>query len=280
MGLYDTVPAFGSNQDNDMQNIRAFGMNLDVSNSDFQTIVHAVATNENRAEFARRSIYISQTEANSKNDKTINDKYRLEKGFLGAHSDIGGGYESGDLSNVALMWMIKQAQEKGNIKFKDYSQYKQINNPIVHDSSFTLPFSLGGEFRWATDSSKDYDKTKIFNNFKHLELNWNDTKAFENPNNKKLDKLQNATEIIAKNKQKGFFKKERVPYVGNLVKDAVLMANGKGEIIALHDYITWVNCNYGLALKTERNKDFIPSNLSEEKLCSGTPLQNYVEGDK
>ncbi|QPT45458.1 phospholipase effector Tle1 domain-containing protein [Moraxella nonliquefaciens] len=207
MGLYDTVPAFGSNQDNDMQNIRAFGMNLDVSNSDFQTIVHAVATNENRAEFARRSIYISQTEANSKNDKTINDKYRLEKGFLGAHSDIGGGYESGDLSNVALMWMIKQAQEKGNIKFKDYSQYKQINNPIVHDSSFTLPFSLGGEFRWATDSSKDYDKTKIFNNFKHLELNWNDTKAFENPNNKKLDKLQNATEIIAKNKQKGFFKK-------------------------------------------------------------------------
>ncbi|QPT45457.1 hypothetical protein [Moraxella nonliquefaciens] len=71
-----------------------------------------------------------------------------------------------------------------------------------------------------------------------------------------------------------------MPYVGNLVKDAVLMANGKGEIIALHDYITWVNCNYGLALKTERNKDFIPSNLSEEKLCSGTPLQNYVEGDK
>ena len=263
-----------------MQNIRAFGMNLDVSNSDFQTIVHAVATNENRAEFARRSIYINQTEANSKNDKTIDGKYRLEKGFLGTHSDIGGGYESGDLSNVALMWMIKQAQEKGGIKFGKYGKYKQINNPIVHDSSFTLPFSLGGEFRWATDSSKDYDKTKILNNFKHLELNWNDTKAFENPNNKKLDKLQNATEIIAKNKQKGFFKKERVPYVGNLVKDAVLMANGKGEIIALHDYITWVNCNYGLALKTERNKDFIPSNLSEEKLCSGTPLQNYVEGDK
>ena len=57
MGLYDTVPAFGSNQDNDMQNIRAVGMNLDVSNSDFQTIVHAVTVNEHRGRFHGRSIY-------------------------------------------------------------------------------------------------------------------------------------------------------------------------------------------------------------------------------
>ena len=261
-----------------MQNIRAFEMDLDISGSEFKTIVHAVATNENRAEFARRSIYISQTEANSKNDKTINDKYRLEKGFLGAHSDIGGGYESGDLSNVALMWMIKQAQEKGNIKFKDYSQYKQINNPIVHDSSFTLPlfFSLGGEFRWATDSSKDYDKTKILNNFKHLELNWNDTKAFENPNNKKLDKLQNATEIIAKNKQKGFFEKEPVPYVGNLVKDAVLMANGKGERIDIQNYLIWLRCSYKINLTSDEPYEEKP-NLTEQQLCSGNPLQTYLK---
>ena len=51
----------------------------------------------------------------------ISNKYRLEKGFLGAHSDIGGGYKSGDLSNVALMWMIKQAKEKGGINLKDYT---------------------------------------------------------------------------------------------------------------------------------------------------------------
>lgn len=201
--------------------------------------------------------------------------------YVGVHSDIGGGYESGDLSNVALMWMIKQAQEKGNIKFKDYSQYKQINNPIVHDSSFTLPlfFSLGGEFRWATDSSKDYDKTKILNNFKHLELNWNDTKAFENPKNKKLDKLQNATEIIAKNKQKGFFEKERVPYVGNLVKDAVLMAaNDENKIIAINDYLYWLKCHYGIDLKYT-NKEIKSSEtaLSDKQLCSGIPLHKQVK---
>lgn len=109
-------------------------MNLDVSNANFRTIVHAVAANENRYQFARRSIYTSETDAKSKNDKTIDGKYRLEKGFLGAHSDIGGGYESGDLSNASLMWMIKQAEKKGGIKFGKYGKYKQINDPIVHDS--------------------------------------------------------------------------------------------------------------------------------------------------
>ncbi|MBE2893512.1 phospholipase effector Tle1 domain-containing protein [Spirabiliibacterium falconis] len=133
----------------------------------------------------------------------INGKYRLEQGFMGAHSDIGGGYESGDLSNVTLMWMIKHAQEKGNIKFKDYSQYNQVNNPIVHDSLWSMPlFSAGGQFRWATDDSKDKSNVSIYNNFTHLGLNWKDTKAFENPNNKKLDKIESATKIIASNKQK------------------------------------------------------------------------------
>lgn len=59
-----------------MQNIKAFGMDLDVSKSQFSTIVHAVTTNENRYQFARRSIYISQSQANSQNNKT------LKKGFL------------------------------------------------------------------------------------------------------------------------------------------------------------------------------------------------------
>lgn len=86
-----------------MQDIRAFGMNLDVSNSDFQTIVHAVAANENRKQFARRSIYTGESQANSNNGiEQSSGKYRLEKGFLGAHSDIGGGYESGFLTYKIL----------------------------------------------------------------------------------------------------------------------------------------------------------------------------------
>lgn len=99
MGLWDTVPAFGLKQDNDMQNTENFNMDLDVSGSDFNTIVYAVATNENRKQFARRSIYTRESQANNNNGiEQSSGKYRLEKGFLGAHSDIGGGYKSGDLS--------------------------------------------------------------------------------------------------------------------------------------------------------------------------------------
>lgn len=73
-----------------MQNIRAFGMNLDVSNSDFQTIVHAVAVNEHRGQFHGRSIFNNQAQANEYNNKVLNSTHYLELGFLGAHSDIGG----------------------------------------------------------------------------------------------------------------------------------------------------------------------------------------------
>lgn len=53
MGLYDTLPAFGPKQDNDMSNTRAFEMDLDISGSEFKTIVHAVASNENHPNLKR-----------------------------------------------------------------------------------------------------------------------------------------------------------------------------------------------------------------------------------
>lgn len=93
MGLYDTVPAYGLAQNNDMEDLQMHGMSLNVHGSEFKTIVHAVAANENRYQFGRRSIYEDPTQAKSQNGVAQSDgKYRLEKGFLGAHSDIGGGY--------------------------------------------------------------------------------------------------------------------------------------------------------------------------------------------
>lgn len=83
-------------------------------------IIHAVAVNEHRGQFHGRSIFNNQAQANEYNNKVLNGTHYLELGFLGAHSDIGGGYKDGDLSNVSLMWMIKQAQEKGSIKFGKY----------------------------------------------------------------------------------------------------------------------------------------------------------------
>ena len=96
-GLWDSVPHLGL-------------LNGDEVHYDFSIpsavkfVAHANALNEYRgggANFNSRSILANPNQGSSAT--------RVEKGFLGAHSDIGGGYATGDLSDVALMWMIEQA---------------------------------------------------------------------------------------------------------------------------------------------------------------------------
>jgi hypothetical protein len=54
-------------------------------------------------------------------------------GFRGAHSDIGGGYGDGDLSNFALMWMHDEGVAVG-VPFSSLpSEDIGAQNPIIHD---------------------------------------------------------------------------------------------------------------------------------------------------
>jgi len=114
-------------------------LNGSESNYDFSVpeqvkfAAHAVALNEHRgglANFNGRSILQAPASPNGGS--------RIEMGFIGSHADIGGGYGTGDLSDVALMWMIKQAKDQG-IKFQDpfivESGWATVTNPILHDKS-------------------------------------------------------------------------------------------------------------------------------------------------
>lgn len=64
---------------------------------------------------------------------------RVERGFIGAHADIGGGYGANEngLATVALSWMVEQARlagvamDTGDIKI-------DMNNPAIHDQSNAL----------------------------------------------------------------------------------------------------------------------------------------------
>ncbi|MDO5651285.1 MAG: DUF2235 domain-containing protein [Moraxella sp.] len=277
-----------------MQDLSDFGMDLTVSDK-FKTVVHAVAANENRYQFGRRSIYESELDAITKNDiDQPNGNYRIEKGFMGAHSDIGGGYAEGDLSNASLMWMIKQAQDAGvkldeNV-IKD-KKYNEINNPIVHDSVWSIPvvYTMGGQFRWANDSSKGVKESSIFNNYSHLGLNWHDTKVFQNPNNKKFDSVEKMTKFYLLDPTARFslyplmavnpsVYLQHMNYI-RYKDDSVLIANKTDEVFAINDYLTWLNCNYGLSLThTNINPNVkVPSNLTVQQLCSGLSLSSYVK---
>jgi len=75
--------------------------------------------------------------------------------FVGAHSDVSGGYTDSDVSDAALMWMIKQAREQGGLPASaiDENQLADeglnvIENPVIHDEVGNVPFPLERTFRY------------------------------------------------------------------------------------------------------------------------------------
>jgi len=71
----------------------------------FRYVAHAVALNEYRSIFPGEAIMPSHG--------TANTDHLVEMGCLGAHSDIGGGFEDGGLAQVALVWIVDQAKTAG-----------------------------------------------------------------------------------------------------------------------------------------------------------------------
>ena len=141
MGLFDTVLAAGG------VGRRDFNMAIPAS---VQYVAQAVAANEHRSKFQLESIQ-SSFPGNTGSETTARG-WRVERGFVGAHADIGGGYngtqggDGSDLSDVALNWMYDRFNELG-IKMKDMSAtYRTVSNPVLHDERNSYPFSapIGG----------------------------------------------------------------------------------------------------------------------------------------
>ncbi|MCI2808207.1 phospholipase effector Tle1 domain-containing protein [Eoetvoesiella caeni] len=123
MGLFDTVAQFGlgglRNADYDLSIAPAWGW-----------VAHAVALQEHRWYFPLSSV---QNAGNN----------TIEAPFIGAHADIGGGVghaapagtepAGGDLSDVALNWMLWQARSVALHFGEGDPSQSEITDPIVHD---------------------------------------------------------------------------------------------------------------------------------------------------
>lgn len=61
----------------------------------------------------------------------------MQRRLLGAHWDIGGGYAEGDLPDVALQWMLREARSTG-LKLTERpfgtEDWSRVTVPVVHDS--------------------------------------------------------------------------------------------------------------------------------------------------
>jgi RHS repeat-associated protein len=146
MGLWDTVLSANTGR----------GYNMAIP-AQFQHVAHAVALNEHRSDDSewnatRRNLPLSGAAAvlpvgahwggfplvSIGASSNTPGRVRIERGFVGAHADIGGGYAGGEnqLSFVALSWMVAQARSAGvQMRAPDADSTIPTSNPIIHDQS-------------------------------------------------------------------------------------------------------------------------------------------------
>jgi uncharacterized protein (DUF2235 family) len=119
LGLFDTVASFGI-PGNDVN----IGYKLSIP-ANVRHVRQAVAADEKRGTFPLSSVLSGP---NAPRDPRI-----IEQSFRGAHSDIGGGYEEGDRSNFALLWMRDEGASLG-VPFNPIPDADLgARNPIMHD---------------------------------------------------------------------------------------------------------------------------------------------------
>lgn len=127
MGLFDTVLSTNNSGTN---------YNLAIPEQ-FAYVAQAIALNEHRGNTGRQlpgSIGAFPLESIMGGSVAVGQT-RIERGFIGSHADIGGGFsaDQNQLSQVALVWMVDQAKSAG-VRMSP-APATIIANPVLHDKS-------------------------------------------------------------------------------------------------------------------------------------------------
>jgi uncharacterized protein (DUF2235 family) len=120
LGLFDTVASIGI-PGNDLN----IGYRLGIPKN-VQNVRHAVAADEKRGAFPLSSVLSDPLHPDT-------DPRIKELSFDGAPYDVGGGYEIGDRSNFALLWMRDEAVSCGVPLAPIPAADLGARNPIIHD---------------------------------------------------------------------------------------------------------------------------------------------------
>lgn len=106
--------------------LRGLAYSVSIWGMRINDVRHAIALDEMRDMFPLSSVLSDP--ANPRADPRI-----VEMGFPGAHSDVGGGYDNGDRSNWALMWMHDEGVSVG-VPFGPLPlEDSVVRNPTIHD---------------------------------------------------------------------------------------------------------------------------------------------------
>lgn len=212
MGLFDTVLS---------TNLSGYSYNLGIP-EEFSYVAQAVALNEYRGKTLRSlpgsvgAFPLESIMDGTYGQPPTSGQVRIERGFLGSHSDIGGGFEQRDLSTIALNWMVDQAGKAG-LKMHA-APGVVIANPVLHDKSDNLYSPTGapaanGEDRQIRyrDGSTTTQRAMVASSG----MNWSDTGEL-------IDYLPRVTDQD-----------------GNVVPRADFVTG----TVKMQDYLNWLNKN-------------------------------------
>lgn len=97
---------------------------------------HAVALNERRALFPLESALGG-------------GGFVVERGFIGDHSDVGGGNAEGDLSDISLAWMTQMARSMGvPVRELQYAD-RYVADPRIHARNYS---GMGDRYVYRRDA--------------------------------------------------------------------------------------------------------------------------------
>jgi len=155
LGLWDTVAQFGL---------------LGASNERWQLGIpsavratfHAVALNEHRALFPLESALGGSA-------------FVVERGFIGDHSDVGGGNAEGDLSDVSLAWMTQMARSMGVPVSELQLADRYVTDSRVHGRNYS---GIGDRYVYRRDASGRIVARTTQRRATIGGMSWRDTAAF------------------------------------------------------------------------------------------------------
>lgn len=131
MGLWDTVLS---------TSVSSYNMRI---SDEFAYVAQAIALNEHRGQSTRRlpgsrlgAFPLESIHDAPGADESIAGRTRIERGFIGAHADIGGGFgpDQNQLARVAMAWMVQQAVAAG-VNVGPMANSTIEANPVIHDKS-------------------------------------------------------------------------------------------------------------------------------------------------
>ena len=176
IGVWDTVGELGipiemfDEINKDVLNCRFYDVQL---SSYVDYAYHALAIDEHRKPFLP-TLWEQQESARQAG------QIMEQVWFVGAHSDVGGGYNENGLSNCTLHWMIEKAKSVG-LQFEDYGKYIPNSLDAMHNSMKPY-FEIFGSINRKIGNGMEYNEIISPTVIERYNTNTDNYKEIANPN--------------------------------------------------------------------------------------------------